>query len=168
MVKNPPAIQETRVQPLSWEDPWRREWQPTPVFVSGESHGQRGLVGCSPRGHKESDTTERLIITVKYDICRKLFYTHTHTRIHYIYIYIYMCIYIYVAYRINIKQTCVVPPLWQGIEHCQAFYPLTPHSSSESQAPSCLLHKENHWADFYGDGFFAFLYIHLLPKWTYL
>ena len=35
-------------------------WQPTPVFLPGESHGRRSLVGYSPRGHKESDTTERL------------------------------------------------------------------------------------------------------------
>ena len=39
---------------------WRRKWQPTPVFLPGESHGQRSLVGYSPRGCKESDTTERL------------------------------------------------------------------------------------------------------------
>ena len=39
---------------------WRRKWQPTPVFLPGESHGGRSLVGYSPRGHKESDTTERL------------------------------------------------------------------------------------------------------------
>ena len=38
--------------------PWRRAWQPTPVFLPGESHGQRSLVGYSPRGRKESDTTE--------------------------------------------------------------------------------------------------------------
>ena len=38
--------------------PWRRAWQPTPVFLPGESHGQRSLVGYSPWGHKESDTTE--------------------------------------------------------------------------------------------------------------
>ena len=41
--------------------PWRRKWQPTPVFLSEESHGQRSLVGCSPWGCKESDTTERLM-----------------------------------------------------------------------------------------------------------
>ena len=40
--------------------PWRRKWQPTPVFLPGESHGRRSLVGYSPRGHKELDTTERL------------------------------------------------------------------------------------------------------------
>ena len=38
--------------------PWRRKWQSTPVFLPGKSRGQRSLVGCSPWGHKESDTTE--------------------------------------------------------------------------------------------------------------
>ena len=38
--------------------PWRREWQSSPVFLPGESHGQRSLAGYSPWGHKESDTTE--------------------------------------------------------------------------------------------------------------
>ena len=38
--------------------PWRRAWQPTPVFLPGESHGQRSLAGYSPQGHKELDTTE--------------------------------------------------------------------------------------------------------------
>ena len=36
--------------------PWRRKWQPTPVFLPGKSHGQRSLAGCSPWGCKESDT----------------------------------------------------------------------------------------------------------------
>ena len=40
--------------------PWRRKWQCTPIFLPGESHGRRSLVGYSPRGRKESDTTERL------------------------------------------------------------------------------------------------------------
>ena len=39
---------------------WRRKWQPTPVFLPGESHGQRSLVGYSPWGRWESDRTERL------------------------------------------------------------------------------------------------------------
>ena len=38
----------------------RRQWQPTPVFLPGKSHGLRSLVGCSPWGHCESDTTEWL------------------------------------------------------------------------------------------------------------
>ena len=42
---------------------WRKKWQPTPVFLPGESHGQRSLAGYSPRGCKESDTTERLTHT---------------------------------------------------------------------------------------------------------
>ena len=37
---------------------WGRAWKPTPVFSPGESHGQRSLVGYSPQGCKESDTTE--------------------------------------------------------------------------------------------------------------
>ena len=38
----------------------RRQWQPTPVLLPGKSHGQRSLVGCSPWGLEELDTTERL------------------------------------------------------------------------------------------------------------
>ena len=38
--------------------PWRRAWQPTPVFLPGESHGQRSLAGYSPSGNKKSDTTK--------------------------------------------------------------------------------------------------------------
>ena len=37
--------------------PWKRKWQPTPVLLPGESHGQRSLVGYSPWGQKELDTT---------------------------------------------------------------------------------------------------------------
>jgi len=40
--------------------PWKREWQPTPVFLPEKSHGQRSLVDYSPRGHKELDMTEQL------------------------------------------------------------------------------------------------------------
>ena len=42
---------------------WRRKWQPTPVLLPGKSHGRRNLVGYSPWGGKESDTTERLHFT---------------------------------------------------------------------------------------------------------
>ena len=44
--------------------PWRREWLPTPVFLPGEFNGQRTLAGCSPWGHKELDTTERLTLSL--------------------------------------------------------------------------------------------------------
>ena len=40
--------------------PWRRKWKLTPAVLPGESHGQRSLVGYSPRGHNELDTTEQL------------------------------------------------------------------------------------------------------------
>ena len=43
-----------------WKIPWRRAWQPTPVFLPGESHGQRSLAGYSPWGHKGSDVTWQL------------------------------------------------------------------------------------------------------------
>ena len=40
---------------------WRRQWHPTPVLLLGKSHGRRSLVGCSPWGLEESDTTEQLV-----------------------------------------------------------------------------------------------------------
>ena len=43
---------------------WRMKWQPIPVFLPGKFHGQRSLVGPSPWGHKESDTTEQLSTTI--------------------------------------------------------------------------------------------------------
>ena len=42
-VKNLPAVQETWVQSMGLEDPWRKEWQPTPVFLLGEFHGWKNL-----------------------------------------------------------------------------------------------------------------------------
>ena len=49
--------------PRLGRSPWRREWLPTPVFLTGESHGERSLEGYSSWGHKESDVTERLSTT---------------------------------------------------------------------------------------------------------
>ena len=43
--------------------PWRREWQPTPVFLPGESMDKRSLAGYSPWGRKESDMTEQLTLS---------------------------------------------------------------------------------------------------------
>ena len=61
VVRNPP----TNAGDVSYGfDPWvgkvrwSKAWQPTPVFLTGQSHGQRSLVGYSLWGHKESDTTE--------------------------------------------------------------------------------------------------------------
>ena len=48
--------------------PWRRAWQPTPVFLPGESHGQRNKVGYSPWGYKDSDSTEATENNTQYDL----------------------------------------------------------------------------------------------------
>ena len=61
VVKNTPAVedmQEMQVRSLGREFPWKRAWQPTSVFLPGESHGQRSLASNSPWGCKESDTTD--------------------------------------------------------------------------------------------------------------
>ena len=61
VVKNLPAnARDMRpgFDPWVGKIPWRRAWQPTPVSLPGESHGQRSLVGSSPWGRKELDTTE--------------------------------------------------------------------------------------------------------------
>ena len=55
-VKNVSAVQGTLFDPWVGKIPWRREWLPTPYCLTGEFHGQRGLVGYSPWGGKESDT----------------------------------------------------------------------------------------------------------------
>ena len=59
--------------PGSGRFPWRREWQLTPVFLPGESQGQRSLAGYNPRDCKESDMTDSHIHT----------HTHTHTLVFY-------------------------------------------------------------------------------------
>ena len=70
-IKNLPAVQETWVRSLGqefhpdqeWQEfsiPWRREWQPTPVFLPEKSHGQKSFVGYSPWCPKKSHRTEQL------------------------------------------------------------------------------------------------------------
>ena len=56
--KNVPAMQETWVQSLHQEDPLEKGMHLFPVFLLGESHGQRNLAGYSPWGHKDLDMTE--------------------------------------------------------------------------------------------------------------
>ena len=55
VVKNLPA--NSGDDPWVGKVPWRRKWQPTPRFLPGKPHRQRSLACCSPRGHKELDTT---------------------------------------------------------------------------------------------------------------
>ena len=63
-VKNPPANagrhRRHGFHPWVGKMPWRRKWQPTPIFLPGEFHGQRSLTGYSPWGCKESDMTEHM------------------------------------------------------------------------------------------------------------
>ena len=73
-IKHLPAMQETRFDPWVVKIPWRRKWQPIPVFSPGESHGQRSLEGYSPQGRKESNMTERLHFT-----SLQAFFLCTHT-----------------------------------------------------------------------------------------
>ena len=49
--------------PWTGKIPWRRKWQPTPVFLPREFHGQRSLAGHSPWDHKELDMTEQLTLS---------------------------------------------------------------------------------------------------------
>ena len=61
VIKNSPANAgdvRCRLDPWVGKIPWRRKWQPTPVLLPEESHGQRTLVGYSPYGCEESDTAE--------------------------------------------------------------------------------------------------------------
>ena len=62
-VKNLPAMRKISVCSLHWEDPLEMGMATTPVFLPGESHEQRNLVDYSPLGHKESDTTEWLLLS---------------------------------------------------------------------------------------------------------
>ena len=53
-----------QVGSLGWEDPLEKKWLPTPVFLPGEFHEQRSLVGYNPWGHKESYVTEQLTLSL--------------------------------------------------------------------------------------------------------
>ena len=60
-----------RFDPWARKSSWSRKWQPTPIFLPGKFHGQRSLVGYSPWGCKELDTTERLSTHTNWPICSK-------------------------------------------------------------------------------------------------
>ena len=66
MVKNLPAVQEIQVQSLDWEGLLEKGMATTPIFLPGESHGQRSLAGYSPWDCKESGVTERLTLSKWY------------------------------------------------------------------------------------------------------
>ena len=68
LVKDHLRCRRPGFKPWVGKIPWRREWQPTPVSLPGESQGQRSLAGCSPWGRKESDTTERLTLSLFFHV----------------------------------------------------------------------------------------------------
>ena len=72
-----------RFDPCVGKIPWRRAWPPTPVFLPGESHGQRSLAGYSPWSRKELDMTEQLnsnsISLLWKSVVMNTIHTHTHT-----------------------------------------------------------------------------------------
>ena len=63
-VKNLPAMQETQVQPLGWEDSLQKEMATHSSILAWRICGQRSPASYSPRGHKESDTPERLTLSL--------------------------------------------------------------------------------------------------------
>ena len=61
-------MQKTQIRSLSLDDtPWRKEWQPTPIFLPGKFQGQMNLAGYSLWGHRESDTAEQM--STEQDLC---------------------------------------------------------------------------------------------------
>ena len=85
-------MQESWVRSLGQEDPWRREWLPTPVFLPGEFHGQRSLAVYSPWGCKELDVSEQLTFT--FTLCETedgiqgIFHHQAEQRTYYAFLYI--------------------------------------------------------------------------------
>jgi len=80
VVKHPPAIAGDagdRFDLWVGKMPWKRKWHPTSVFLPGKLNGQRSLLGDSPWGHKEQDTTKQLSM-----LSLSLSHTHTHTHTH--------------------------------------------------------------------------------------
>ena len=63
-VKSLPVMQETRARPLGWKDPLEEDMATHSSTLPGKSHGQWSLVGYSPRGHKESDRSEQLTLSL--------------------------------------------------------------------------------------------------------
>ena len=72
MVNNLPAMQETQVRSLDWEDPLEEEVAIHSSIPAGESHGQRSLAGYSPWSHKELDMSEQLTLSLFFFFTSKI------------------------------------------------------------------------------------------------
>ena len=85
-----------RFDPLVKKIPWKRKWQPAPVFLPEKSNGQRSLAGYSPWDHKMVGQN----LVTKQQICLHI-YSSLSLSI-YIYIYIYVCVYVYMYIYIHV------------------------------------------------------------------
>ena len=65
------GVHEMQVQSLEWEDPWRRKWQPTPIFLPGKSHGQKSLTGHSSWGSQRIKHDWAYTIVLYYAVLRE-------------------------------------------------------------------------------------------------
>ena len=75
--------------------PWRRKWQPAPIFFPGKFHGQRSLAGYNPWDHKESDRTEQL--SAQAGVCIHTYIHHLYTPPVCTYMHI-VCVSMYLSY----------------------------------------------------------------------
>ena len=80
-VNSPSVIQAIQVRSLGWEDPLEEDMQPTPVFLPGESHGQRSLVGYSSWGRKELDTTDTHTLICNFRIMKQKCYYYKYNSV---------------------------------------------------------------------------------------
>ena len=104
---------------------WRRKWQPTPVFLPGEFHGQRGLVGCSPWGHRESDTTEWLTHT---HTCPIMYWSWwPHGKLYILKLNIFECTFVAISCRLNFKMKMHSSSPSDQISHSVVSDSLRPH-----------------------------------------
>ena len=83
-----------RYNPWVREIPWRRKWQPTPAIMTGESHGQKSLGGCSPLGCKESNMTE--------------WQTHRYALYSELFLHVFVCVCVYVCVWWSCKERTVI------------------------------------------------------------
>ena len=116
VVKNLFAIKEIRrhgFDPWIRKIPWRRAWQPTPVFMPGESHGQRSLVGYNPQGGTELDA-------MKWLSRHASMHTHIHTY-KYVWVFIHTYIFAYTYICVYICMLCVYIHISQCFIHSSAF-----------------------------------------------
>ena len=101
--------------------PWRREWQPTPVFLPGESYGQRSLVGYSRCGHKESFKTEQLTLSLHFSWY--ILYMLRHV-LYIMCLFYVMCVHIVCAHACCVLSYWVQPVAtpWTVAEYCMCIH----------------------------------------------